>query len=126
MPLIRRDPNGRDARPVQIAIRMIGGKWKALILIELDTKGVLRFKELQRRLHPISQKVLTRALRHLQSDGLITRASFSEMPLRVEYCLTERSGPLLPILTQLDEWVQRLPAWRTKDVTAEAALVYRR
>jgi DNA-binding HxlR family transcriptional regulator len=103
-------PGGCDAGPVQVAVRMIGGKWKLLILTELDTLGVLRFKELQRRLRPISQKALTRALRELQSDGLVGRTSFSEMPLRVEYRLTDRSWSLLPILAELREWVQRLPS----------------
>lgn len=118
-------PNERGGRPVQTAIRMIGGKWKAAILLELDTIGVLRFKELQRRLRPISQKALTRALHELRADGLVARATFSEMPLRVEYSLTGRSESLIPILAELKEWVQGAARRRAREGAASAA-VYRR
>jgi len=75
-----------------------------LILIELSRAQVLRFKELQRTLGTVSQKVLTAALRELEADGLVERTAFPEVPPRVEYRATARVGRLLPILRQLDEW----------------------
>jgi DNA-binding HxlR family transcriptional regulator len=90
--------------PMQDAISMIADKWKLLILIELSRASVLRFKELQRSLGTVSQKVLTSALRELESDGLVERTIYAEVPPRVEYRPTERVSKLLPILQQLNEW----------------------
>ncbi|MGP6157364.1 MAG: winged helix-turn-helix transcriptional regulator [Vulcanimicrobiaceae bacterium] len=90
--------------PMQDAISMIADKWKLLILIELSRASVLRFKELQRSLGTVSQKVLTSALRELEGDGLVERTIYAEVPPRVEYRPTERVRKLLPILQQLNDW----------------------
>lgn len=99
---------GIDNCPVQDAIGAIADKWKLLILMELSRIGTQRFKELQRGLGSISQKVLTSALRDLEREGLVSRHVFAEVPPRVEYTITESAQTLLPILDQLQEWaVQR-------------------
>ncbi|GAC1659909.1 MAG: helix-turn-helix domain-containing protein [Vulcanimicrobiaceae bacterium] len=90
--------------PIQDAISSIADKWKLLILMELSREGVLRFKELQRHLGTVSQKVLTSALRDLEADGLVNRRVFAEVPPRVEYRATEAVHSLLPILEQLNTW----------------------
>jgi len=90
--------------PMQDAIAMIADKWKLLILIELSRASVLRFKELQRSLGTVSQKVLTSALRELEADGLVERTIYAEVPPRVEYRPTERVSKLLPILERLNDW----------------------
>lgn len=90
--------------PMQNAVAMIADKWKLLILIELSRASVLRFKELQRSLGTVSQKVLTSALRELEADGLVERTIYAEVPPRVEYRPTERVSKLLPILGQLNDW----------------------
>ncbi len=90
--------------PSQNAIGMIADKWKLLILIELARHDVLRFKELQRALGTISQKVLTSALRALEADGLVRRTVYAEVPPRVEYVANGKARSLFPILAQLHAW----------------------
>ncbi|MEO6991371.1 MAG: helix-turn-helix domain-containing protein [Candidatus Baltobacteraceae bacterium] len=90
--------------PSQDAIAMIGDKWKLLILIQLSSARVLRFKELQRALAPVSQKVLTGALRELERDGLVERTVYPEVPPRVEYRATGCTASLLPIVHELGTW----------------------
>lgn len=92
--------------PVQDVIASIADKWKLLILMELRDVPVLRFKELQRRLGTVSQKVLTSALRDLEADGLVDRTVYAEVPPRVEYRATSAVHSLLPILDQLNTWAQ--------------------
>lgn len=99
-PPLRRDGNC----PIQDAISSIADKWKLLILMELSHCGVLRFKELQRQLGTVSQKVLTSALRDLEAEGLVSREVFAEVPPRVEYRPTAAVRSLLPILDQLNTW----------------------
>lgn len=96
--------SGAEPCPMQNAIGMIADKWKLLILMELTRSEVLRFKELQRALAPISQKVLTAALRSLEADGLVKRTVYAEVPPRVEYMVNGKARALLPILAQLHEW----------------------
>ncbi|MBV8149121.1 MAG: helix-turn-helix transcriptional regulator [Candidatus Eremiobacteraeota bacterium] len=96
-------PQGETC-PVQSAIASIADKWKLLILIELTKVPVLRFKELQRQLGTVSQKVLTSALRDLEADGLVERKVYAEVPPRVEYRATSGAHELLPILSQLHDW----------------------
>ncbi len=97
---------GKQHCPMQDAIASIADKWKLLILIELGRDGTLRFKALQRALAPVSQKVLTGALRELEADGLLERTVFPEVPSRVEYTLTPSAHALLPILAQLHAWAE--------------------
>ncbi len=98
--------HGAGNCPIQDAISSIADKWKLLILMELSKAGVLRFKELQRQLGTVSQKVLTSALRDLEADGLVHRKVFAEVPPRVEYRPTEAVAALLPILDQLNTWAE--------------------
>ncbi len=93
--------------PLNRAIEQIADKWKLRILIELSREQIVRFRELQRRLEPVSQKVLTNALRELEADGLITRTVYAEVPSRVEYRPTPRSAELLVILAQVNAWARR-------------------
>lgn len=89
--------------PVAAAVDLIGGKWKLLILRNLRTRP-WRFNELRRDLEGISQKVLTDSLRQMIEDGLVYRHDYREMPLRVEYGLTELGKELLPILDALADF----------------------
>ena len=65
---------------------------------------MVRFKELQREIPDISQKMLTVTLRTLEDDGYVTRTVYPEVPPRVEYALTERTRSLLPHINALIEW----------------------
>ncbi len=89
---------------IEAALDVIGGKWKPLVLYQLK-EGTLRFSQVLAKVQPrITQRMLTKELRELESDGLITRKVYAEVPPRVEYSLTERGESLIPILDQLCEW----------------------
>ncbi|USB35070.1 helix-turn-helix domain-containing protein [Paenibacillus sp. YPG26] len=83
---------------------MVGGKYKLVILHKLSMYGVMRFNELMREFPNITQRTLTRQLRELESDGLINRQVYSEVPPKVEYSLSETGKSLYPILLPIEQW----------------------
>ena len=87
---------------VEILVDLIGGKWKSKIVYHLRG-GAVRFNELWRRLDGITQRMLTRQLRELESDGLVSRKIYLEVPPKVEYRLTDEGIKLLPLLEQMNE-----------------------
>jgi len=89
--------------PVATTVALIGSKWKLLILRNLMLRP-WRFNELHRSLEGISQKVLTDSLRSMESDGLIIRTVYAEVPPRVEYALSETGESLRPIIGALETW----------------------
>jgi len=89
--------------PVEAALDVIGGKWKPLILWALGD-NVLRFNELQKGLPGVNTKMLTKQLRELEADGVITRTVYPEVPPRVEYAITDFGRTLIPILQALCDW----------------------
>lgn len=91
------------ACPVATTVELIGSKWKLLIIRNLLVRP-WRFNELKKDLAGISQKVLTDNLRSLESDGIITRTVYPEVPPRVEYALSELGETLKPILDSMAEW----------------------
>ena len=92
------------ACPVETTLSLIGNKWQVLILRDLVLNGTMRFKELQRSIRKISQKVLTSNLRTMENAGLVHREAFPEVPPRVEYSLTETGRTLKPVLDALWAW----------------------
>src|SRR3954465_9329573 len=90
--------------PCEIAIRLIGGGWKVLLVYHLATKGVLRYADIRRLLPGITPKVLTQQLRALEHDGLVTRTVFAEVPPRVEYGLTLLGDTLRPVIDSMYAW----------------------
>ena len=91
------------ACPVATTVALIGSKWKFLIIRNLLARP-WRFNELKKDLEGISQKVLTDSLRSMEADGIITRTVYPEVPLRVEYALTELGKSLKPILDSMRAW----------------------
>lgn len=89
--------------PVSATIRLIGGKYKALLLWHL-TNRTLRFSELHRLVPEATPKMLTQQLRELEEDGLLTRTVYPVVPPRVEYALTGRGKSLFPILQAMYRW----------------------
>lgn len=83
---------------------MVGGKYKLIILYQLATNEVKRFNELRRELSNITPRTLTRQLRELESDGLIIRNVYPEVPPKVEYSLSETGKSLHTILLQIENW----------------------
>lgn len=84
-------------------LRMLSGKWKLEILWLLGQR-TYRFNELVRAIPGISQNMLTNQLRELERDGLITRSIFAEVPLRVEYTVTDATIGLRPTMLCLKQW----------------------
>lgn len=91
------------ACPVETTLMLIGDKWKVLILRDL-LPGTKRFGELKKSIGNVSQKVLTAQLRDMESNGLINRRVYPEVPPRVEYSLTELGQSLKPILDAMRDW----------------------
>lgn len=89
--------------PVEGTLKIIGGRWKLLILRELF-KGTRRFGELHRALTGITQKMLTQQLRELEKDKIILRKVYPQVPPRVEYSLTPLGESLKPILNMMHQW----------------------
>lgn len=92
--------------PIRNILARICDKWSLLVIYTLNKadKKTVRFKELQREIPDISQKMLTVTLRTLEDDGYVTRTVYPEVPPRVEYTLTSRTDSLLPHINALIGW----------------------
>ncbi|MBD1865316.1 MULTISPECIES: helix-turn-helix domain-containing protein [Trichocoleus] len=88
---------------VQTTLKVLGGKWKILILWHLKD-GARRFSELKRLLPEITEKMLIQQLRELERDGIVNRNIYSEVPPKVEYSFTEYGLTLKPVLQILCSW----------------------
>ena len=82
--------------PVRDVLSRLGDKWSMLVLIT--------FSDIHKTIADVSQRMLTVTLRTLESDGLIERKVYAEVPPRVEYCLTERGLSLIPHIQGLVDW----------------------
>ncbi|MFI0354081.1 winged helix-turn-helix transcriptional regulator [Actinomadura sp. 9N407] len=89
--------------PTRRILDRIGDRWTVLIVGAL-WDGSVRFSELRRRVEGVSQKMLTQTLRALERDGLVSRTVHPEVPVRVEYALTEAGRTLREPLRALEEW----------------------
>lgn len=90
--------------PVRNVIDRIGDKWSILILLVLEEGKVLRFNEIHTGIQTISQKMLAVTLKSLESDGLVKRTVYPQIPPKVEYELTLRGKTLLPHIHGLVQW----------------------
>lgn len=93
--------------PVATTVKLIGNKWKLLIIRDLIYNDKQRFTDFLKTIPLISKKVLTDNLRALEKDGLIERQVFAEIPPRVEYSLSPLGHSLKPILDAMQEWGSR-------------------
>lgn len=87
-------------------LKIIGGKWKISIICSIYSSDVIRYGELKRKINGITNTMLANSLHELEKDGLISRKQYDEMPVRVEYELTARCKSLIPILFELNSWVE--------------------
>ncbi|MCR4830765.1 MAG: helix-turn-helix transcriptional regulator [Pseudobutyrivibrio sp.] len=85
-------------------LNIVGGKWKIMILCVIDNNEVVRYGDLRRTVYGITNTMLAQSLKELESDGLICRTQYNEMPVRVEYSLTEKTKSMIPILLELKKW----------------------
>ncbi len=98
--------NEKIVCPIMQTIAMVSDKWKVLILYQLRD-GKKRFNELRRSMQGVTQRVLTHQLRALESDGLVSRTVYAEVPPKVEYELTTLGLTLIPVLDQFESWARQ-------------------
>lgn len=100
------EPCGQADHPdcgIRDVLDRVGDKWSVLVIVELAS-GVRRFRELQRAIDGISQRMLTLTVRRLERDGLVTRTVYPTVPAQVTYELTDRGASLTHLVKQLADW----------------------
>jgi DNA-binding HxlR family transcriptional regulator len=86
-------------------LRVLEGKWKIVILCQLfAAKGPLRFSQLERLVEGVNQKMLIQQLKQLETDGIVIRTVYPEVPPRVDYTLSDIGNALGPSMTALIDW----------------------
>jgi DNA-binding HxlR family transcriptional regulator len=93
-----------ESCPVRNVLARFGDKWSLLVIQLLGRAGTMRFNELHKTIDDISQKMLTVTLRTLETDGLVSRTVFPEVPPRVEYAITPLGESLIPHIEGLARW----------------------
>ena len=91
--------------PAERALDFLAGKWRPMIVFWL-LDGPLRFNELQRRLGGVTHRTLSRTLKEMESEGMIVRRDYGEIPPRVDYALTDRARALRPVLEAMEAWAR--------------------
>lgn len=89
--------------PIEAALSVMGGKWKASIVYYLTEKD-LRFSEILHLLETASSRMLTKQLQELERDEIIERTVFAEVPPRVQYNLTEYGRTMIPMIQSICAW----------------------
>lgn len=90
--------------PITATMKVLGGKWKPILINAIYLTSPARFGELKRSVVGITQSMLTQQLRELEEDGIISRKIYAEIPPRVEYTLTEFGLTLSPIMLSMAAW----------------------
>ena len=93
--------------PAERAVYFLGGKWKIRILFSLLQSKKIRFGEFKKVLKTITQQMLSKQLKELESDGIVNREVIQVMPPKVEYSLTEFGLSVMPILRSFSDWIKR-------------------
>ncbi|KZL93604.1 winged helix-turn-helix transcriptional regulator [Clostridium magnum] len=88
---------------IEVTLEILSGKWKALIIWNLNQYKAIRFNEFKRLIPEITQKMLTQQLRDLEQNGLVHRTIYHQVPPMVEYSLTQMGEDLIPILEAMDK-----------------------
>ena len=107
------EPCGKDEHPdcgIRDVLDRVGDTWSVLVVVELAS-GTRRFRELQRAIDGISQRMLTLTLRRLERDGLVERTVFPTVPPQVTYELTDSGRSLTHLVKALADWsIEQRPA----------------
>ncbi len=89
--------------PAETALGFLAGKWRPMVIYYL-LQGTRRFNQLQRELGGVTHRTLSKTLKEMEADGLITRKDYGEIPPRVDYSLTDKGRSLSPVLDALHVW----------------------
>jgi DNA-binding HxlR family transcriptional regulator len=92
--------------PIRNVLSRFSDKWSLLIMVSLATKDPMRYKDLMKGIPDISHKMLTNSLKKLETDHLLVRKAYAEIPPRVEYSLTEMGKSIMPAIQLMIEWAQ--------------------
>ena len=97
------EEDGMAECPVRVTVKLIGGKYKSVILWNLRL-GTKRFSEIQALVPEATGKMITKQLRELEADGLISRRVYPVVPPKTEYSLTELGLSLMPVIEHMCSW----------------------
>lgn len=92
--------------PIRNVVARFGNKWALLVILILNENGPVRFNQLAKMIPDISAKVLADTLHTLDADGLVNRSVYAQVPIRVDYELTDIGKTLVPIILELTDWAQ--------------------
>lgn len=102
------DPkNPPEYCPIRDVMALASDKWSILIILYLGYFPILRFNQIKKKVYGISSKVLSERLKMLEADGYLSRTLYPEVPIRVEYALTDFGRSYLDKLLELTEWIQK-------------------
>lgn len=90
--------------PFEYTLSIINGKWKIRILYLLSVNKILRYGELKQELEGITHKMLAKQLKEMETDGIINRTEYAQIPPKVEYSLTETGYSLVPLINEICHW----------------------
>tara|TARA_Y100001933_G_C18990207_1_gene560210 strand:+ start:729 stop:1094 length:366 start_codon:yes stop_codon:yes gene_type:complete len=88
----------------ELTLDLIGGKWKPVIIYHLGQQDNMRYSDIRRKIPKITERMLTKQLRELESDGIVNRKIYPVIPPKVEYSLTKEGRGLMPVLKELRNW----------------------
>lgn len=103
--------------PVTATMKVLGGKWKPILINAIYLTAPARFGELKRSIKGITQSMLTQQLRELEEDGIVNRKIYAEIPPKVEYTLTEFGLTLSPVILTLAEWGEKYKLNKQKAIS---------
>ena len=110
----------KDIRcPLEYGMDVFGGRWDSRVICVLANKGTLRYSELRDEMADITDAVMASTLKKLMGHGIVQRVQYNEMPLRVEYSLTERGKSVVPLLQSICKW-----AGQIRDESVPATMPY--
>lgn len=96
--------------PITKILSQLSKKWTLLILKQLNDGGTKRFNVLIRQMDGISPRTLSKRLDELESEGLISKKRFNEIPPRVDYALTQKGRELIKCFKYIDDWAGKFNA----------------
>ena len=111
-------PTKQLCKRYEQAIQLLGKRWTGLIL-DTMLEGPQRFCEMTAIVEGLSDRVLSDRLRELESEGVVERIVYPQIPVRVEYRLTEKGRDLRPVVQAIHEWAEKwisLPEAQTEEI----------